>query len=134
MPKYRSDRKSDDIVVELSEIYNRLSVDDDLLSFFRNAIILWTGKFVFDRNKIEKIMGELKMTAQEVKLLEQDIIDARIDGLLCRAHDEGISKGERRGEQKVILLLLESMSPEEVSSRLQMPLDDVFEIMASKDI
>lgn len=34
MPKYRSDRKSDDIVVELSEIYNRLSVDDDLLSFF----------------------------------------------------------------------------------------------------
>ena len=74
------------------------------------------------------------MTAQEVKLLEQDIIDARIDGLLCRAHDEGISKGERRGEQKVILLLLESMSPEEVSSRLQMPLEDVFEIMASKDI
>ena len=135
MPKYRSDRKSDDIVVELSEIYNRLSVDDDLLSFFRNTIILWTGKFVFDRNKIEKIIGELKMTAQEVKLLEQDIIDARIDGLLCRAHDEGISKGERRGErrgeQKVILLLLESMSPEEVSSRLQMPLDDVLEIRDS---
>ena len=134
MPKYRSDRESEDIVVELSEIYNKLFVDDDLLSFFRNAIILWTGKFVFDRNKIEKIIGELKMTAQEVKLLEQDIIDARIDGLLCRAHDEGISKGERRGEQKVILLLLESMSPEEVSSRLQMPLEDVFEIMASKDI
>ena len=134
MPKYRSDRESEDIVVELSEIYNKLFVDDDLLSFFRNTIILWTGKFVFDRNKIEKIIGELKMTAQEVKLLEQDIIDARIDGLLCRAHDEGISKGERRGEQKVILLLLESMSPEEVSSRLQMPLEDVFEIMASKDI
>ena len=69
---------------------------------------------------------------------ERDVIEARIDGLLCRAHDEGISKGERRGErrgeQKVILLLLESMSPEEVSSRLQMPLEDVFEIMASKDI
>ena len=67
--------------------------------------------------------------------MEQDIIDARIDGLLCRAHDEGISKGERRGErrgeQKVILLLLESMSPEEVSSRLQMPLDDVLEIRDS---
>ena len=131
MPKYRSDRESEDIVVELSEIYNKLFVDDDLLSFFRNTIILWTGKFVFDRNKIEKIIGELKMTAQEVKLLEQDIIDARIDGLLCRAHDEGISKGERRGEQKVILLLLESMSPEEVSSRLQMPLNDVLEIRDS---
>lgn len=34
MPKYRSDCESEDIVVELSEIYNKLFVDDDLLSFF----------------------------------------------------------------------------------------------------
>ena len=105
------------------------------LVFFRNTIILWIGKFVFDRNKIEKIIGELNMTAQEVKLLKQDIIDARIDGLLCRTHGGGMTKGEKigemrgemigemrgemrgerigemRGKREVILLLLESMSP-----------------------
>lgn len=63
------------------------------------------------------------MTAQEVKLLKQDIIDARIDGLLCRTHGGGMTKGEKigemrgemigemRGKREVILLLLESMSP-----------------------
>ena len=57
---------------------------------------------------------------------ERDVIEARIDGLLCRAYDEGISKGK----WNMILLFLESMSPEEVSRRLQMPLEDVFEIVA----
>lgn len=135
-PKYRSNRESEDIVVELSEIYNKLIVSDDLLELFRRSLVLWTGKFVSDKKKLNKIIGELNMSAQEAKLLKQDILDARIDGMICRAEDaamkEGIEIGIEKGERNIILKLLEDMTPEEVSEKTAVSLEEILEVMKEK--
>lgn len=143
-PKYRSNRESEDIVVELSEIYNKLIVSDDLLELFRRSLVLWTGKFVSDKKKLNKIIGELNMSAQEAKLLKQDILDARIDGMICRAEDaamkegieigieRGIERGIEKGERNIILKLLEDMTPEEVSEKTAVSLEEILEVMKEK--
>ncbi|WP_458405414.1 hypothetical protein [Methanobrevibacter sp.] len=131
-PKYRSNRESEDIVVELSEIYNKLIVSDDLLELFRRSLVLWTGKFVSDKKKLNKIIGELNMSAQEAKLLKQDILDARIDGMICRAEDAAMKEGIEKGERNIILKLLEDMTPEEVSEKTAVSLEEILEVMKEK--
>ena len=57
MPKYRREREIEDIVVELTEIYNQILFDEDLHSLLRKSLMLWAGKFVSDKEKIKK--GEI---------------------------------------------------------------------------
>ncbi|WP_458453905.1 hypothetical protein [Methanobrevibacter sp.] len=99
-------------------------------------MVLWTGKFVSDKKKLNKIIGELNMSAQEAKLLKQDILDARIDGMICRAEDaamkEGIEIGIEKGERNIILKLLEDMTPEEVSEKTAVSLEEILEVMKEK--
>ncbi len=76
------------------------------------------------------------MSAQEAKLLKQDILDARIDGMICRAEDaamkEGIEIGIEKGERNIILKLLEDMTPEEVSEKTAVSLEEILEVMKEK--
>lgn len=84
------------------------------------------------------------MSAQEAKLLKQDILDARIDGMICRAEDaamkegieigieRGIERGIEKGERNIILKLLEDMTPEEVSEKTAVSLEEILEVMKEK--
>ncbi|MBQ9159962.1 MAG: hypothetical protein IJ122_01400 [Methanobrevibacter sp.] len=68
------------------------------------------------------------MSAQEVVDLEKDIVNARIDGMICRAEESGIKKGKEEGINAIILKLLDSMSPEEIASKTDIPVEDILEI------
>ena len=138
MPKFRSDRKPEDIVVELTEIYTQIVINEEFQHLLRTSLILWVGKYVSDKEKRAIAEVNLGMTAQEiVELREGDIINARIDGMLCRAEEtgelngmrkgkrEGIRQGERKGERKIVLALLESMGIEEVSQVTKLSIEKI---------
>ena len=58
------------------------------------------------------------MTAnQKLELQKGDIINARIDGMICRAREDG--------ERKIVLTLLESMDIEEVSRVTKMSVEKI---------
>ena len=52
-------------------------------------MVLWAGKYVLEEYNIEKVIGGLKLSSQEVIDLKRDIVTARIDGMLCRAEKAG---------------------------------------------
>jgi len=90
MPKYRWDREIESIVVELVEAYNDIiGIDVNLLETLRKSLVLWAGKYVLEEYNIEKVIGGLKLSSQEVIDLKRDIVTARIDGMLCRAEKAG---------------------------------------------
>lgn len=72
------------------------------------------------------------MSAQEVVDLEKDIVNARIDGMICRAEESGIKKGRKEGMEKgmsdIISKLLDSMSPEEIAGKTNIPIGKILEI------
>lgn len=128
VPKYRSDREIEDIVVELVDIYNQIIVDAELGDFLRTSLVLWAGKFVSKEENKKKVIEGLDMSAQEVVDLEKDIVNARIDGMICRAEESGIRKGRKEGMGALIFKLLDSMSPEEISNKTDIPVDEILEI------
>lgn len=132
VPKYRCDREIEDIVVELVDIYNQIIVDEELGDFLRTSLVLWAGKFVSKEENKKKVIEGLDMSAQEVVDLEKDIVNARIDGMICRAEESGIKKGRKEGMEKgmsdIISKLLDSMSPEEIASKTNIPIGKILEI------
>jgi hypothetical protein len=111
MPKYRWDCEIESIVVELVGIYNQIIVDEHLLNVLRECLILWSGKFVSDKKNIELVIGGLKMSAQEVIDLRKDIVNARIDGMLCRAEKKGMEAGVEVGKLEMARNMLEDGFP-----------------------
>ena len=78
----------------------------------------------------------IKMSKIEIKPFEEQIRIAGIAGELERAeeaaYEEGFEKGYAKGcaetEEKFILKLLETQSPEEISKNFEVPLERVLEI------
>ena len=107
----------------------KLRIRDD--NFFGGC----DGKFVADSEKLDKIKGDLKMSAMEINSLEEDIKSARIAGALMRSEEKGKKEGIKEGnvstEKEFVLKLLKFMSPEEISDKLEIPLDRVYEIKNS---
>ena len=68
------------------------------------------------------------MSAQEVVDLRRDIVNARIDGMICRAEEAGIKKGREEVINSFISKLLDTMSPEEIASKTDIPVEDILEI------
>lgn len=140
VPKYRSNREIEDIVVELVDIYNQIIVDEELGDFLRTSLILWAGKFVSKEENRKKVIEGLDMSAQEVVDLRRDIVNARIDGMICRAEESGIKKGRKEGMKEgmkegkeeginsLISKLLDTMSPEEIASKTDIPVEDILKI------
>ncbi|WP_407423590.1 hypothetical protein [Methanobrevibacter sp.] len=136
MPKFRMDISIEEMIAEIAGIYNELIISKKLSHVLRRSLILWAGKFVADREKLDKIKGDLKMSAMEINSLEEDIKSARIAGALMRSEEkgrkEGIEKGIKEGKESAekgfVLKLLKFMSPEEISVKLEIPLDRVYEI------
>ncbi|MBR0271898.1 MAG: hypothetical protein IJQ68_07935 [Methanobrevibacter sp.] len=100
MPTYRSNQNKENIIIELIEIYNNLIIDEDLLKILRKCLILWSGKHLTTEKNIKKAMRGLKMTKKEVEVTSQDIINARIDGMLCRAEEVGRKEGREEGRKE----------------------------------
>ena len=74
------------------------------------------------------------MTAnQKLELQEGDLINARIDGMICRAREDGknsgILKGQRKGKlegkREIVLTLLESMDIKEVSKITKLSIKEI---------
>ena len=57
------------------------------------------------------------MSVEKIAITSEDIINARIDGMLCRARENG--------ERKIVLTLLESMDIEEVSQVTKMSVEKI---------
>ena len=69
------------------------------------------------------------MSVEKIAITTEDIRDAVIDGMLCRAEEKGerrgIREGIRQGKRKIILALLESMDIEEVSRVTKMSVEKI---------
>ena len=69
------------------------------------------------------------MTLEKIPTLQpEDIRNARIDGMLCRAEETGRLNGMRKGKRKIILTLLESMDIEEVSKVTKLSIKEIEEL------
>ena len=144
MPKFRMDISIEEMIVEIVEIYKELIISKKLSYVLRRSLILWAGKFVVTRENLDKIKGDLKMSAMEINSLEEDIKSARIAGALMRSEEkgkkegieegikEGFKKGNESAKREFVLRLLKSMSPEEVADKLEISLDIVNEIKNSE--
>ena len=68
------------------------------------------------------------MSVEKILITPEDIRNAVIDGMLCRAEE----KGERKGKRKIILALLESMDIEEVSRVTKMSVENIKDLRDNK--
>ena len=98
--------------------------------------MLWAKKYLKSKVMIEEFKKVMKMSKIEIKPFEEQIRIAGIAGELERAEeaayekgfDEGHAKGCTETEEKFILKLLETQSPEEISTNFEVPLERVLEI------
>ena len=148
MPKYRMDISIEEMIVKIAEIYKRLIISKKLSCVLRRSLILWAGKFVVNRENLDKIKGDLKMSAMEINSLEEDIKSARIAGALMRSEEkgkkegkiegkkegieEGFKEGSESAKREFVLKLLKFMNPNEISDKLEISLDKVYEIKNSE--
>lgn len=130
IPKYRSNRKTEDIVIDLVDVYSKIIVDEHLLEVLRKSLVLWCGKFVLDENNVKKVTRGLNMSAQEIIDLRRDIVNARIDGMLCRAEEAGMEVGRQEGMEAGKLETARNMLKKGFS------IDDIVEItgLAREDV
>ena len=133
IPKFRSDCKPEDIVVELTEIYSQIVINEKSRKLLQTSLALWVGKYVSDEKK-ELCGRNIGMSVnQMLELQEGDIINARIDGMICQAREDGknsgILEGKRQGihqgKRDIILTLLESMNISEVSKITKLSIKEI---------
>ena len=111
-----------------------------MLDAIRKNLILWAKKYLKSKDIIEEFKRVIKMSKIEIKPFEEQIRIAGIAGELERAEETGLEKGLEKGledghangcaetEEKFILKLLETQSPEEISQNFEVPLERVLEI------
>ena len=98
MPKFRSYKSTEDIIVDLSRISNNLIIEERLNDIFLKCLMIWAGKFVKSENNIIKIKKALKMSDMDTEeLFQKAIKTARIEGELYRTYEDGYKKGKEIG-------------------------------------
>ena len=76
------------------------------------------------------------MPIEKIAITPEDIRNAVIDGMLCRAKEtgeldgkrEGMLQGKREGKREIVLALLESMDIEEVSRVTKLSVEKIEEL------
>ena len=68
------------------------------------------------------------MSVEKIAITTEDIRNAVIDGMLCRAEEKGERRGIREGKREIVLTLLESMDIEEVSRVTKMSVEKIEEL------
>ena len=103
-----------------------------MLAAIRKNLILWAKKYLKNKDIIEEFKRVIKMSKIEIKPFEEQIRIAGIAGELERAEEAALDEGHANGcaetEEKFILKLLETQSPEEISKNFEVPLERVLEI------
>ena len=100
IPTFRIDINKEDLIVELSLIYDELIIPYSLSQVARKCLILWAGKYLKNSKKIKKVAEKLKMSITDMKPFEEQIRDAIIDGEITRAEEIGMEKGKEIGMEK----------------------------------
>ena len=100
IPTFRIDINKEDLIVELSLIYDKLIIPYPLSQVARKCLILWAGKYLKNSKKIKKVAEKLKMSITDMKPFEEQIRDAIIDGEITRAEEIGMEKGKEIGMEK----------------------------------
>ncbi len=133
MPTFRINMTKEDLIVELSLIYDKLLISYPLSRVARKCLILWAGKYLKNPEKIKIVARKLKMSAINMKPFEEQLRDAIIDGELTRAEERGkeigIEKGIEKGEENIIKRMLKKYNVEEVSKMTEI---DIKQIKAIK--
>ena len=72
------------------------------------------------------------MSVEKIAITPEDIRNAVIDGMLCRAEETGELNGERKGmrqgKREIVLALLESMDIEEISRVTKLSVEKIEEL------
>ena len=145
MPTFQINMTKEDLIVELSLIYDKLLISHSLSRVARKCLILWAGKYLKKTEKIKIVAEKLKMSAINMKPFEEQLRDAIIDGELTRAEERGkeigiekgkeigIEKGKEigieKGEENIIKRMLKKYNVEEVSKMTEI---DIKQIKAIK--
>ena len=136
IPTFRIDINKEDLIVELSLIYDELIISYSLSRVARKCLMLWAGKYVKNSKKIKKVAEKLKMSITDMKPFEEQIRDAIIDGEITRAEEKGekigIEKGKeigiKEGEKNIIKKMLKKYNAEEVSKITEIDIKQINEI------
>ena len=136
IPTFRIDINKEDLIVELSLIYDELIISYSLSRVARKCLMLWAGKYVKNSKKIKKVAEKLKMSITDMKPFEEQIRDAIIDGEITRAEEKGkkigMEKGKeigiKEGEKNIIKKMLKKYNAEEVSKITEIDIKQINEI------
>lgn len=136
MPTFQINMNKEDLIVELSLIYDKLLISYSLSEVARRCLILWAGKYMKNPKKIKIVMEKLKMSAIHLKPFEEQIRDAIIDGELTRAEErgkeigieEGKEIGIEEGEENIIKRMLKKYNVEEVSKMTEIDIKQIKDI------
>ena len=130
MPTFSMEINKEDLIVEMSVIYSKILLPDQLSHVAKNCITLWAGKYVEDSEKRKIIVEKLKMSAIHIRPLEEELRDAIIDGEIMRAEERGKELGKELGKERIIKTLLEKYSPQEISEMINIDADTIEKINA----
>ena len=122
IPKFDIDMLIEDCIVELAEIYKIMPADNKFLQFCRESLKLWTGKYIKDKERLDKVKECLNMSLEEIPFEEQ------LRGVILEGE---IERAELKVKNEIIIKLLKTMSPQEISERLELPLDSILSIQNS---
>lgn len=132
MPTFQINIDKEDLIVELSLIYDKLLISYSLSRVARKCLILWAGKYMKKPEKIKIVMEKLKMSAIHMKPFEEQLRDAIIDGELTRAENRGKEIGKEigieKGEENIIKRMLKKYNVEEVSKMTEIDIKQIKEI------
>ena len=126
IPKFDIDMSIEDCIVELAEIYKIMPADNKFLQFCRESLKLWTGKYIKDKERLDKVKECLNMSLEEIPFEEQlrgVILEGEIERAKLRAQE--------RIRRDFISKALKHMSPKEVSNMFELPIEYVDEIANS---
>ena len=106
--------------------------DEWLLNIAKKCLKLWVGRYIEDEKQLKKAAGGLIMSALELRPFEEQLANVIYANKLEQAEKKGEEKGFKKGEENIILKLLEKGTPKEISAKYDIPLKKIEKIQNSK--
>ena len=136
LPSFDIEINKENLVVELSKIYDELEISNSLSEVAQSCLILWASKYVKKQANIDIVEEKLHMSITQKRSMEEKIRNARIDGMLTRAEERGeengIKIGEKNGarkkEEEMIKTLLKTQDAKKVAEMLECDIEKIREI------
>ena len=132
LPKYQIDLTIEDTVLLCIELWKEMIADEWLLNIAKKCLKLWVGRYIEDEKQLKKAAGGLIMSALELRPFEEQLANVIYANRLEQAEKKGEEKGFKKGEENIILKLLEKGTPKEISAKYDIPLKKIEKIQNSK--